>query len=94
MCDRYYSGLALHDIVAMYRLTDKRIELFSRLKIELVQSGRRLECYWNNHLVPICSSDDPWALNEIISEGVPKEVILTVSQFYNEAEEEFFSCDD
>ena len=69
-------------------LTPEWIERLAALGVVLrdPDENGQIMCYYNEISVGICTEDDPWAIKEAVAEGVPEEVVLAVSQLYNEAE--------
>lgn len=64
------------------------IAKFAELGVRLVGTGRRVDFYYGDVLIPACTPDDPWAIDEVVQLGVPREAVLAVSDYLNEGERE------
>jgi len=73
-----------------FHLTQYWIDEFAEHKIilkEVDEKGQlQLGCYYDDKLISICTEDDPSAVEEVVSTGIPKETVLLVSKFFNGSE--------
>jgi hypothetical protein len=68
------------------------MERLAQLGVELRDPDKYgfTACYYNNQLISVCTEDDPWAIQEVVAEGIPEEVVRAVSQLFNESERMIF----
>ena len=64
------------------------VKRFDQLGVELRDPDDygNCQCYFNGIVVAACSEDDSEAIREVVATGVPWQVVVTVSKFYNEME--------
>lgn len=67
-------------------LTPEWISAFQENDVIFEGSGRNIAFYYKGELVPACTPDDPWAIAEVVQNGVPEHIVLLVSKFCIELE--------